>query len=268
MKNKTIVLIPHYNDPEGLQKTVTSIHEDERVDLLIVDDGSNDVFDEKLISKVFKSNGEIFFIYLQQNQGIENALNFGLKKIIDLDYEFIGRLDSGDLCLGQRFKIQESFFNDNPELKLIGSHVKIVDTKGSFLYNLRVPLYDYEIRKKIYLSSSVLIHPAIAFRKEVILRAGFYPTEYKASEDYAFYFEVLKKFKVGNVNEILLEKELNPNSISIKKRKTQAYNRLRVICHNLYFGYYPILGLIRNIILLLMPLKIITIFKNITYLRK
>lgn len=268
MKNNLVVLIPHYNDPDGLIKSLLSIDKDEKIDLLIIDDGSENIFDEDILRRVFKGKGEILFHYLEKNRGIEHALNIGLERIVNSNYEYIARLDSGDLCIGKRFNKQISFLKENSEIKLIGAHVKVVDTSGVFLHNIKVPLKDSEIRKRIYLSSSVLIHPVIMFRKEIIDKAGFYPTKYKASEDYAFYFNVLKHFKVGNIDEILLEKELNPNSISIKKRKIQALNRLKVIYHNFHFGYYPIIGFFRNGLLYIMPIKIITKIKQIIYLNK
>lgn len=61
MKNKLVVLIPHYNDPDGLIKSLLSIDEEEKIDLLIIDDGSDNIFDEGILRSVFKAKGEILF---------------------------------------------------------------------------------------------------------------------------------------------------------------------------------------------------------------
>src|SRR5688572_29234183 len=113
--NKTILLIPHYNNPLGLMKSLSSISCIENIDVLVVDDGSNQPFDEGMVSNSFNANGSVFYIYSKVNQGIEFALNSGLEFIIQKkQYQFIARLDCGDLCLGNRFQIQETFLINNP----------------------------------------------------------------------------------------------------------------------------------------------------------
>ena len=42
---KIILLIPHFNNPVGLKSSILSINEDIPLDILIVDDGSNDKID-------------------------------------------------------------------------------------------------------------------------------------------------------------------------------------------------------------------------------
>lgn len=264
-KNETIILIPHYNDEVGLKKSLLSINEDEEVDVIVVDDGSKKIFNIEEIKKSFHAKGQVIFLFLEVNKGIEKALNEGIKKILTLNYNYIARLDTGDLCVGKRFKKQTDFLKNNMDYKLVGSHVRAIDINGSFIYNLKVPITDFEIRKKIYITSSVFVHPAIMFRSDMLSITGFYPINYKAAEDFAFYFNVIKHFKVGNIDEILLEKEYNPNSISVKKRKMQAWNRLRILWDNFHFGFYPIFGLVRNFMLYIIPINILTLIKKIFF---
>ena len=73
--NKLVLLIPHYDNHKGLLVSLASIGCNENLDVLIVDDGSNNKFDEIEVKKAFQATGNIFFIYLQQNSGIEIALN-------------------------------------------------------------------------------------------------------------------------------------------------------------------------------------------------
>ena len=73
--NKTILLIPHYNNPNGLIEALGSIDASERIDVLVVDDGSNtEKIDEETVKRIFKGIGNIFFIYMEINKGIEHAL--------------------------------------------------------------------------------------------------------------------------------------------------------------------------------------------------
>jgi len=260
--NNVILLIPHYNNPEGLEKSIASIGESEVLDLMIIDDGSTISFEEKRIRTAFKARGSVFFKYLKTNQGIEYALNVGLKYIIEKGYTYTARLDCGDICVSDRFIKQVSFLNENKDISLIGSDVDFVSTKGDFLYKLKVPKENKVIRRKMYINA-MHIHPTIMFRNSILNKIGLYPTNYEAAEDYAFFFKVIKRYKVGNINEVLVRCEVNPKGISSLRRKQQAGNRIRIIWHNFYVGFYPIYGLFRSVLLYIVPLKLLINLKRI-----
>lgn len=81
--NKVVLLIPYYNNSEGLIKSLKSIDPDEELDVILIDDGSKNKFDELILQNSFKAKGTLYFEYLEQNLGIEFALNHGLKISIE-----------------------------------------------------------------------------------------------------------------------------------------------------------------------------------------
>jgi glycosyltransferase involved in cell wall biosynthesis len=263
MKNEVVVLLPNYNDARGLKKSIEMISKDDEIDILVVDDGSTtDLIDEHEIRNHFIGKGEIIFLYLEQNGGIIKALNRGLEYIRTTDYKYIARLDAGDISLNDRFKVQADFLRKHDDIHLIGSNIIVKSMEGKFLFNVKVPTDSKKIKNLMYLSSSTVIHPTIMFKSEILEKVKGYPTEYY-TEDYAFYFEVLKHYNISNIDSFMLEKELNPNSMSLKYRKRQASVRLDVIKDNFYFGFYPIYGLIRNYMLYIIPNNIIIEIKKI-----
>ncbi len=250
MKNKVIVLIPHFNDPEGLYKSLRSINAEEKTDILIIDDGSESKkIDERKALAAFNANGNVFFHYLGNNCGIETALNTGLEWIIKNSYEYAARLDCGDINIGSRFNKQREFFEKNKKVYLLGTWGKVVDEQGNKLYNLCFPIDHERLRKRIFLQNP-FIHPSIMFRVKALHEVGLYPNIYPAAEDYAFFFKIVKKYEVANLPEFLIQYEINVNSISSRKRKEQVKSRIKVIKDNFYFGYHPIAGILRNLILL------------------
>jgi len=259
--NKVVLLIPYYNNDEGLMKSLNSIASDEELDVIIIDDGSKNKFDEVLLQKSFKANGTLYFEYLEQNQGIEFALNHGLKISVEKKYKYTARLDCGDVCLGKRFAIQSQFLEQNPEIKIVGSNVLAVDIQDKYLYAIDLPSDDRDIKNKMYFNS-MLIHPAILFETSIVETTGFYSLNHKSAEDYAFFFAISKKFKMANINQYLTQIEINENGISLQRRRQQVKSRIQIIKENFYFGYYPVYGLIRNYILLLMPYRIILSLKK------
>lgn len=244
------VLIPHYNSPKDLELTILSIEETIPIDIFIVDDGSKIKPNKAKIKEVY-THGNIEFIDLEQNQGIEYALNTGLKEIEKRNYTYIGRLDCGDFCKPNRFKKQKAYLDKNETVYLLGTWVNILDRKGNSIYALKYPVSYNVLKNKMYLNS-MFVHPSVVFRTSVIKKVGYYPTKFRAAEDYAYFFKIVKKHKAENYPEILLDYVIDPNSISSKNRKTQVISRLRIILSHFYFGFFPIYGLLRNFTLLFM----------------
>ncbi|THD32815.1 MAG: glycosyltransferase [Flavobacterium johnsoniae] len=262
--NKILLLIPHYNNTKGLINSISSIDEKENIDIIIVDDGSKKyIIDEVEIKNRFKAKGKIYFKYLSENKGIEVALNIGLDfALSENKYKYIARLDCGDICLGKRFKIQSDFLEKNPEIKLVGSYVRAHCVDGNHLFDLVRPILHEQIKKKMYLNS-MFVHPAVMFSVDAVKIIGKYPTNYKSAEDYAYFFQFVKRFRVANIDQFLLQIEINETGISYVRRKEQVLNRIRIIKNNFYFGFYPIYGIFRSIALYIMPYKLIFSLKRI-----
>lgn len=260
--NKLIVLIPHYNNFQQLIESIKSIDESINVDLLIVDDGSTKEIPIKSeIEKNYK-NGKVFLDYLNKNQGIEHALNRGLYLIENMGYQYIGRLDCGDYCMKNRFLKQISYLERNKDTHLLGSWVNMIDSSGRKLFVLKHPVTYKEIKRNMYLNS-MFVHPSVVYRANILKVIGYYPTNFKAAEDYAFFFKIVKKFKAENLAEPLLNYVIDENSISSTRRRLQVRNRIRVILSNYYFGIYPTYGLIRNALLFFMSRGTATKIKSI-----
>mgnify|MGYP001317922753 CR=1 FL=1 len=260
--NNLILLIPHFNNLPGLIASLGSINSEEKLDVIIVDDGSDRQIDERKIRSSFLADGSIVFIYLKKNRGIEIALNTGLEYIVKKKYRYTARLDCGDFCLNNRFRDQKLFLDENDKISLVGSNVKFFDTNEIYLYTLKVPKNDKLIRKKMFINA-MHIHPTIMFRTSILETTGFYPVEFKAAEDYAFFFNVINSFQVANIDRVLVHCEVNPRGISTLLRKQQAKNRIKIILKNFYFGLYPIYGLLRSCMLYLLPLNFLIKIKKI-----
>ncbi|WP_291098388.1 MULTISPECIES: glycosyltransferase [unclassified Empedobacter] len=263
--NKNLLIIPHYNNPDGLIKSISSIGKDENLDVIVIDDGSsiNKINEfEVLSNKAFK--GEILFKYCNVNRGIEFVLNDAINYALGKDYIYLSRLDCGDICKNNRFQTQELFFEKNKSISLIGSNVDAVNENGDFLYTIKVPLTDKDIRKGM-LINCMFIHPSVMFKTEVIKQVGKYPTEYKAAEDFALFTNILKYFKGANINESLVTIELNTKGISITNRKKQTKSRIQILEKNYKLGITSTYGLIRSYILHYTPYSLVQKLKNFIY---
>lgn len=260
MKEKLVTLIPHYNNPKGLEHSIKSV---DFGDIIVVDDGSEYLFDEVELSRLF-NNGKIHFLYQEINSGIEEALNRGLKFAEQLGCEFVARLDCGDSNCNNRLRKQSEFLLNNPEVMLVGSWCEFYSTEGTYQFTVKPPVSYPKLKNRMYINS-MFIHPTVMFKMNAIRNVGPYIKDYPRAEDYDLFFRILKNYRCENFPEVLVRIENNPKGISIKNRNIQINSRIRIIRKNFYFGYYPIYGLLRNYLLLIIPYGVISWLKGLIY---
>lgn len=249
-KKKVCVLIPSYNSTvREVQSTITSVSS--TFDILVVDDGSSVPFitDHKVFLKG-KENIEV--LRLEINSGIESALAIGIMHLID-KYEYIARLDIGDTNTEERIDIQTAFLDNNSGHVMVGGWARFISTEGEELFISKVPVEENEIKKRMFINN-MFIHPSVMIRTASLSIDTNYRKKYISCEDYDLFFRLMKIGKVANIPQVLINYEVNFNSISSKKRSLQVFNRIRIILDNFRFysfGLYPYYGLLRNIFMLL-----------------
>jgi glycosyltransferase involved in cell wall biosynthesis len=263
MKSRLIVLMAHYNSPEGLEASLRSINEPFSVDVLVVDDGSDYKPDEIKLRNLY-TNGDLYFDYLETNQGVGIAANRALQIAQEKNYELIARLDCGDINHKNKYHHQLSYLDANKEVKLLGTWARVLDDKGNFKHMLKHPQSYEEIKKKMYFNS-MFLNPSVVFYTSILKEVGDYPYKYRrAAQDYAFFFKVIKRYKAENLPEVLIDYIIEPHSISTTKRRLQVKNRIRIVLDNFYFGWHPVLGLLRGMLLYLFPRSATTFIKKYT----
>ncbi|MFL2643054.1 MAG: glycosyltransferase family 2 protein, partial [Flavobacteriales bacterium] len=146
MYKEIIIIIPCYNNEKGLEKSIASIREKINIDIIIIDDGSKNKLNATRLKQQYKS-GKIFYKRHNENKGIAASLNIGLDFAKEKKYKYIARLDAGDICYKNKFKIQHSYLKKNPEVKLLGTWARVIDEKGKYLFNLKHPIKYKKIKK-------------------------------------------------------------------------------------------------------------------------
>jgi glycosyltransferase involved in cell wall biosynthesis len=234
--NRTALLIPHFNNPQGLAASLASVGEHEQIDAFIVDDGSSrQRVDEAACAKAWKANGKLHFIYLPQNQGIEHALNTGLQAIIEAEYDYIARLDCDDLCAPDRFAKQQAYLDAHPEVYLLGSAVSFFDASGD-RFTIHQPQSHADIVKQMH-DDNAFTHPSVTFRATGVKALGLYPTDCKAAEDFAYFWRFVAHYQTANLAEVLTKSEYNDSGISMSRRRQQQAMRIKLLWR--YFDYTP-----------------------------
>lgn len=255
MSNRCICLIPHFNNPGGLCRSLLSFGADNACDVLVVDDGSPEL-DEAALRAAFTGVGELFVERSPCNEGVEHALNRGLQWVASRAYVFVARLDCGDEMCAGRISLQQEWLEQHPQVMLLGGAAECFYPSGAPGFIRSMPLSHAAITRAFY-RNSPFIHPAVMFRSAVIDAIGLYPCDFPAAEDYAWFWSIAGRFPVANLAQVVVRYELGPASISVCRRRQQLRSRLRVQWHHRRWSVLSVRGLLCTLALMLMPAALV-----------
>lgn len=209
------IIMSTYNEPvEWIQKAINSIlgQNYKNIEFIIVCDNpkNNDLI--KLLEEYKVKDDRIVTLYNDVNIGLTKSLNKAINKATG---KYIVRMDSDDISGKFRIEKQLSYLKKN-NLDLIGAGVKCITEQEEAITNLnKFPKESKEFNKKI-LYNNCMPHPTWFGKKEVFeILEGYREVDF--AEDYDFLLRACYKgFKLGNINEILLDYRMRESSISNK----------------------------------------------------
>merc|ERR1712060_557561 len=121
--------MPVYNtNPHYLKEAVESIvlHQTYKgtIMLVIVDDGSTNHRTAQFLQNVEQNYpNKVRLLALPENRGLPEALNTGIQIAVDMQAEYIARMDSDDISVAQRIETQVNFMQRNTDVDICGSNV-------------------------------------------------------------------------------------------------------------------------------------------------
>lgn len=239
------VLMPAYQDQAALERSLQSLRQDGAdFDAVVVDDGS-----KPPIRMPADLPFRVTLLRLAANRGITGALNFGLEHAAAEGYEYVARLDAGDISLPGRMAAQMAFLDHHADHAVVGCAAEYVDLEGRLLFVFRPPATDERLRR-FQRYRVGLVHPAVMLRMRALQELGLYDERFTGAEDYELFLRLARRHKLANLPEIYIKYEINPQSLSARRFR-QGIVRLRVLWH--YFepsSVHAYLGLARNVLLL------------------
>ena len=125
------VLMPVYNSELYLEDAVQSILDQtyKNFEFIIIDDGSVD--NSLAILESFKDN-RIKLVKKKNNTGYTSLLN---ESINYAKYDYLARMDSDDVSNKDRLLKQFKFLEKNKDYSVVGSNIRLINTKGEFIRN-------------------------------------------------------------------------------------------------------------------------------------
>jgi glycosyltransferase involved in cell wall biosynthesis len=227
------------------------VQDDAQFDVFVVDDGS-----DPPIRIPPGLRYEVRLIRQDPNQGITAALNAGLASILAGGYEYVARLDAGDLSLPGRFAAQLAFLDGHSEHAAVGTAARYVDPGGYRLFDFYPPM-SHGALLRMYRYRSGIVHPSAMFRVQALSDGGAYREKFAGGEDYDLFMRLSKTYKLGNLSTIFIVKEIRPGSIT-SRRLPIRISRLKLLMH--YFDPWSVhsyLGIAFNTLLVFAPLALV-----------
>lgn len=170
-------------------------------EIVIVVDGP---VPDGLSTTIKELENEIHYVkihWLEQNGGLGNAMNIGMKLC---SYELVARMDADDISMSDRFEKQIAYMRDNPDVEALGGQIsEFIGNEENIVGYRNVPLTPGECRK-YYQDRDPLNHMTVMLRKSAVLDVGNY-LPWHLDEDTYLWGRLLKKgYKIANLPDVLV----------------------------------------------------------------
>lgn len=203
------ILMSVYNGEKYLHRSIGSILRQSYQDyeVVIVNDGSTDGTSE--ILEMYLDQDKRFRVFHTANQGLANALNFGVTKC---RREFIARLDVDDEWDKYKLQLQLKKMRSQ-NLDLSSTSFGIQKNNKTKIF---VPSYknSMQLQNNLWKLKPVVAHSTLMFKKEAFNKLGGYNSFFKTAEDFDLLVRAAKNLKCSALKRNLAIIHKNEDSIS------------------------------------------------------
>ena len=187
---KYSVVIPMYNNEGTIEKTIQSVINQTKYDLIdeiiVVNDGSTDKSLEIVNSLILEKNSKIKILN-KTNGGASSARNVGIKNTRN---EYIALLDADDVWLPNKLEIQNEILEKYTDIKVLGSN-----RIGEIIkYGTKITDSIYRISPFRYCIKNWPCTPSIIFRKSLFKNDLYFNESMTHAEEGIFFLEVASCF--------------------------------------------------------------------------
>ncbi len=189
----------------AIQSILTQSYTD--FELIIVNDASSDSSLE--IVQSFKDERIRIFSNVR-NQGIVFSRNLGLNAA---QGRYIAPFDSDDIAMPCKFRKQLDFLNSHPDFGMIGTWARMIDEEGTVLNRKWKLSASPKHIPAIMLFRNYFVQSSLLIRREAIPEGG-YAAGFEIGEDYNMWNQVIRKHKVWNYPEYLVQYRIHNKGVS------------------------------------------------------
>jgi len=246
-KIELTVVMSVYNGEKYLCDAVDSILSQsfENFEFIIINDGSTDSTNQ-ILDRYSKVDKRIILINNLVTEGLAASLNTGISCS---RANLIARMDADDISLPSRFSTQVNFLESHPEIGVLGTYFKLIDSTNHIITEEIAFPTDPDFIKWSFFFYNPLVHPSIMMRKEIITSIGGYDPKVDRSQDKDLWIRLFWKTQFSNVPETLLYLRKHSSNNSITGYSTGLEHNVGILKKLLstIVGYDVSYSCIRNI---------------------
>lgn len=211
------VVMPVFNTDRYVAAAIESILSQtfDDFELVIIDDGSTD--DSLRIIKKYAERDQRIRFFSRENRGLSRTRNELLAHSLG---EYIAPMDSDDIALPDRLKLQVEALGDLPDVVCIGGAYQIMDDAGRLLVKyFAMPETDAEIQKLQLAGHCALHQPCVMFRRSMALMVGGYDESLRYCEDFDLWLRLGEVGRLMNLKQAVLKYRILSTSASAEYRE-------------------------------------------------
>ena len=221
------VFTPNFNGSRYISETIESVLNQtySNFEYIIVDDCSTDN-SWQIIQEYAKKDNRIKPYKNKKNLHIVKTRNRGFK-LSSSNAKYFAIIDSDDVALPYRFKVQVEFLEKNPDFGLVGSDTIIINENSQIIGFRKYPSTNNEIRKVITRINPIA-QSSVTLRKKAIEEVGMYDLNWKVAQDYDYWLRVGILWKIGNIKRPLIKYRLSKTQIKKTHLKENIQNSFKI----------------------------------------
>ncbi|RJY09901.1 glycosyltransferase [Aurantiacibacter aquimixticola] len=188
-------------------------------EFLILDDGSTDA-SAAIIQRYSAKDSRIRPI-LRENRGLVASLN---ELLGESRAPLVARMDADDICLPDRFAKQIAFLDSHAGHGVVGCWSEDIDEFGEPWPDAGPdqPTDHEDLLARARQGRQMMIHPAVMYRREVVLGVGGYHSAFRHCEDYDLWLRLASTTRMANLPERLLRYRHYAGQVSTRHATEQA----------------------------------------------
>lgn len=187
-------------------------------ELLVLDDGSTDRSPD--IIREYAGVDSRVRPVIRENRGLVASLN---QLLAMAQAPLVARMDADDICHPDRFAKQVAFLADHPDYGVVGSWSEDIGEHGEAHVRSGAdhPLVHEDMLAAIEQGEQLICHPAVMYRRDVVLSVGGYHAAFRHCEDLDLWLRLSGVTHMGNIPERLLRYRRYPDQVSARHSTEQ-----------------------------------------------
>lgn len=219
------VVLPAYNAEAYLDAAIASLLTQtyRNIEVIAIDDGSSD--DTLAILNRWADRDSRIRVVSRPNRGISPTRNEGISVATGV---FIAQMDSDDISHPIRFERQLTHLNVHPEVNVVGSWVKNINSLDMEIGLHQLPITHEEIDETHVKGHCSIVQSTVLVRAEALREVGGYDETLAQAEDLDLWLRMAEHGRIENIPEPLVSYRLHSESISERSRQEQRGLALKV----------------------------------------